>query len=157
MRSHLVIISVIALLALPGCGDSDSSEEAPSAQLPCVVSEGEMAELLDRDDVAAVPQEDGPRCIYASDGQALVSVSVRTREQFDAERDRFESSGVKLPELVPVEGFENEANVDPRYNSLNVTAGGRVISIEIVGTEPSDPEEQLELEKDAARAALDSL
>jgi hypothetical protein len=45
-----------------------------------------MAEILDRDDVAAVPQQDDARCIYASDGQALVSVSVRTREQFDAER-----------------------------------------------------------------------
>ena len=54
-----------------------------------------MADILDRDDVAAVPQQDDARCIYASDGQALVSVSVRTREQFDAERDRFENSGVK--------------------------------------------------------------
>ena len=109
-----------------------------------------MAEILDRDHVSAVPQDDG-RCIYASDGQALLSVSMRTREQFDAERDRFENGGVKLPELVPVEGFEEEANVDPRYNSLNVTAGERIISVEIVGTEPSDPEEQLELEKDVAR------
>jgi hypothetical protein len=152
----LVIIPVLALLSLPGCRDSDSGEEAASAQLPCVVPEGEMAEILDRDDLALVPQDDA-RCIYASDGQALVSVSVRTREQFDAERDRFESNGVKLPELVPVEGFGNEANVDPRYNSLNVTAGGRIISVEIVGTEPSDPEEQLELEKDVARAALESV
>jgi hypothetical protein len=113
-----------------------------------------MAEILDRDHVSAVPQDDG-RCIYASDGQALLSVSVRTREQFDAERDRFENGGVKLPELVPVEDFEDEANVDPRYNSLNVTAGERIVSVEIVGTEPSDPEEQLELEKDVARAALE--
>jgi len=59
--------------------------------------------------------------------------------------------------LVPVEGFGNEANIDPRYNSLNVTVGGQIISVEIVGTEPSDPEAQLELEKDAARAALASL
>ena len=44
-----------------------------------------------------------------------------------------------LPALVPVEGFENEANVDPRYNSLNVTAGERIIGVEIVGTEPSVP------------------
>jgi len=152
----LVIIPVLALLALPSCrdSDSDSGEEAASAQLPCVVPEREMAEILDRDDVVAVPQDDG-RCIYASDGQALVSVSVRTRKQFDAERDRFEDSGVKLPELVTVEGFENEANVDPRYNSLNVAAGERIVSVEIVGTEPSDPEEQLELEKDVARAALE--
>ena len=156
MRPYFVIIPVLALLALPGCRDSDSGEEAASAQLPCVVSEGEMAEILDRDHVSAVLQDDG-RCIYASDGQALLSVSVRTREQFDAERDRFESSGVKLPELVPVEGFGNEANIDPRYNSLNVTVGGQIISVEIVGTEPSDPEAQLELEKDAARAALASL
>ena len=157
VRPYLVIIAVIALLAIPGCRDSDSGEEAASAQLPCVVPEGEMADILDRDDVAAVPQQDDARCIYASDGQALVSLSVRTREQFDAERDRFESNGVKLPELVPVEGFGNEANVDPRYNSLNVTAGGRIISVEIVGTEPSDPEGQLELEKDVARAALESV
>jgi len=149
-----VIISVIALLALPSCRDSDSGEEAPSAQLPCIVPEGEMAEILNRDHVSAVPQDHG-RCIYASDGQALVSVSVRTREQFDAERDRFESSGVKLPELVTVEGFGNEANVDPRYNSLNVVAGERIVSVEIVGTEPSAPVKQLELEKDVARAALE--
>ena len=113
-----------------------------------------MAEILDRDHVSAVPQDDG-RCIYASDGQALLSVSVRTREQFDVERDHFENGGVKLPELVLVEGFEDEANVDPRYNSLNVTAGERIISVEIVGTEPSAPEEQLQLEKDVARAALE--
>jgi hypothetical protein len=150
----LVIIPVIALLALPGCRDSDSGEEAASTRVPCVVPENEMAEILDRDHVSAVPQDDG-RCTYASDGQALLSVSVRTREQFDADRDRFENGGVKLPELVPVEGFEDEANVDPRYNSLNVTAGERIISVEIVGTEPSDPEEQLELEKDVARAALE--
>ena len=128
-----MITPVLVLLALPSCGDSDSGEEVASAQLPCVVPEGEMAEILQRDHVSAVPQNDG-RCIYASDGQALVSVSVRTREQFDAERDRFESGGVKLPELVPLEGFEDEANVDPRYNSLNVTAGERIISVEIVGT-----------------------
>jgi hypothetical protein len=152
----LVIIPVVlALLALPSCRDSDSGEEVASAQLPCVVPEGEMADILDRDDVAAVPQQDDGRCIYASDGQALLSVSVRTREQFDAERDRFENGGVKLPELVPVKGFEDEANVDPRYNSLNVTAGERIISVEIVGTEPSAPEKQLELEKDVARAALE--
>ena len=98
MRAWL-IIPVLVLLALPSCGGSD--EEV--AQLPCIVPEGEMAEILNRDHVSAVPQDHG-RCIYASDGQALVSVSVRTREQFDAERDRFESSGVKLPELVTVEG-----------------------------------------------------
>jgi hypothetical protein len=146
----LLIIPVLALLVVPSCGGS--AEEA--AQLPCVIPEGEMAEILDRDHVSAVPQDHG-RCIYASDGQALVSVSMRTREQFDAERDRFENSGVKLPELVTVEGFGNEANVDPRYNSLNVVAGERIVSVEIVGTEPSDPEEQVELEKDVARAALE--
>jgi hypothetical protein len=157
VRAYLVIIPVIALIAPPGCRDSDSGEAAPSAPLPCVVSEADMAQILGRDDVAAVPQYDSGRCIYASDGQALVSLSVRTREQFDAERDRFESNGVKLPELLPVEGFGKEANIDPRYNSLNVTAGGRIISVEIVGTEPSDPEKQLELEKETAQAALESL
>ena len=89
--------------------------------------------------------------------RALVSVSVTTREQFDAERDRFESGGVMLPALVPVEGFENEASVDPRYNSLNVTAGEQIIGVEIVGTEPSAPVEQLELKKDVARAALEGI
>ena len=151
MRAWL-IIPILVLLALPSCGGSD--EEV--AQLPCVVPESEMAEILDRDHVSAVPQDDG-RCIYASDGQALVSVSVTTREQFDAERDRFESGGVMLPALVPVEGFENEASVDPRYNSLNVTAGEQIIGVEIVGTEPSAPVEQLELEKDVARAALEGI
>jgi hypothetical protein len=62
-----------------------------------------------------------------------------------------------LPALVPVEGFENEASVDPRYNSLNVTAGEQIIGVEIVGTEPSAPVEQLELEKDVARAALEGI
>ena len=80
---------------------------------------------------------------------------MRTRKQFDAERDRFENGGVKLPELVPVEGFEDQANVDPRYNILNVKAGERIITVEIVGTGPSDPEKQLELEKNVARAALE--
>ena len=150
MRVWLLIIPVLALLALASCGGS--GEEV--AQLPCVVPESEMAEILDRDHVSAVPQDDG-RCIYASDGQALVSVSVRTREQFDAERDRFESGGVKLPKLVTAGGFDGEANIDPRYNSLNVTAGDQIVSVEIVGTEPSDPEEQLELEQDVARAALE--
>src|SRR4029079_3130561 len=102
------------------------------------------ADILDRDDVAAVPQQDDARCIYASDGQALVSVSVRTRAQFDAERDRFESNGFKLPELVPVEGFGNEANVDPRYNSLNVTAGGAGTSGARGGEVPSESRPQRE-------------
>ena len=56
-----------------------------------------------------------------------------------------------------MDGFDGEANIDPRYNSLNVTSGERIVSIEIVGTEPSDPDAQIELEKEIARAALEEL
>jgi hypothetical protein len=82
---------------------------------------------------------------------------VRSREQFEAERRRFESGGVQLPQLQPVEGFDGEATVDPRYNSLNVAADDRIVSVQVVSPEPSDAGEQLELEKRVARAALDSL
>ena len=153
VRAWSVIVPVIALLAIASCGGS--GEEAASDP-PCVVPVAEMSEILGSEHVViAAPQQDDVRCIYATDGQALVSVSVMTQEQFQAERDRFENSGVKLPKLVTAGGFDGEANIDPRYNSLNVTAGDQIVSVEIVGTEPSDPEEQLELEKDVARAALE--
>jgi hypothetical protein len=115
-----------------------------------------MAEILGRDEVFAVPQTDGVRCIYGADEQPLVTLSVRTPEQFQAERDRFEQQGIELPDLVEVE-FESAASVDPRYNSLNVTAGDRIVSVEVVGVEPSDLATQLELEKEIARVAVDAL
>jgi hypothetical protein len=43
-----------------------------------------------------------------------------------------------------------------RVRSIGPSSRKTGPSVEIVGTEPSDPEEQLELEKDAARAALES-
>ena len=119
--------------------------------------EDELASILERDDVFAAPQKDGVSCIYGADGQPLVSLAVRTPEQFQAERDRFEDNGFLLPELVAVDGFDDEANIDPRYNSLNVTSAGRIVSVEIVGLEPSDPAEQIEVEREVARAALEQL
>jgi hypothetical protein len=154
MRIRSVLGPVLLLAAIAGCGGSESGTS--SAEPPCVVPEDELASILDRDDVFAAPQKDGVLCIYGSKNDALVSVAVRTPEQFHAERDRFEDMGVMLPELVAVDGFEGEANVDPRYNSLNVTSAGRIVSVEIVGAEPSDPAE-LELEKEIARAALAGL
>jgi hypothetical protein len=154
MRLRSVLGPVLVVTAVAGCGGSESDA---SAQPPCVVPEEEMASILDRDDVFAAPQKDGARCIYAADGQPLVSVSLWTPEQFRAERDRFEENGVQLPELVAVDGFEGEANIDPRYNSLNVTSGGRIVSVEIVSAEPSDPTAQIELEREIARAAVERL
>ena len=154
MRLRSVLGPVFLVVALAGCGGGESDA---SGQPPCVVPENELASILDRDDVFAAPQKDGVSCIYGSEGQPLVSVSVRTPRQFQAERDRFEDAGVHLPKLVDVDGFDGEANIDPRYNSLNVTSGERIVSIEIVGTEPSDPDAQIELEKEIARAALEEL
>jgi len=67
--------------------------------------------------------------------------------EFEAERARFEDRGFLLPPLEPVDRFDGTANVDPRYNSLNVIAGDLVVSVELLGTEPWDPTEQLALEK----------
>jgi hypothetical protein len=116
-----------------------------------------MSSILERDDVIAAPQKNRLDCIYASEGKALIRLSVRTREQFEAARDRFENSGFKLPPLQPVQGFDTEANVDPRYNSINVTSGTRIVSVEVVGPQPSDAGDQLDLEKRIARAALDAI
>jgi hypothetical protein len=154
MRLRSVLVPVFVASALAGCGGGESDT---SAQPPCVVPEDELAEILDRDDVFAAPQNDGVRCIYGSEGQPLISLSVQTPEQFQAERDRFEDEGFELPELVAADGFGGEANIDPRYNSLNVTSGGQIVSVEIVGTEPSDPDAQIELEREIARAALERL
>jgi hypothetical protein len=153
MRLRSVLVPVV-LVALAGCGGGESNA---SAQPPCLVPEDELATILDRDDVFAAPQKDGVRCIYGSEGEELVSVSVQTPEQFQAERDRFEDKGVVLPKLVAVDGFDGNANIDRRYNSLNVTSGGRIVSVEIVGAEPSDADDQIELEREIARAALERL
>ena len=107
--------------------------------------------------MSAHPQGNGYQCVYAADGQAVLSLAVRSPQQFEAERDEFEDHGVQLPPLEPVSGFDGEANVDPRYNSLNVVSGDEVVSVEILGAEPSDPGEQLELEKRIADAAVSRL
>jgi hypothetical protein len=150
MVGRSAIVLAAAMVGLAACGGGDSKK----ATLPCVVTEDEMASILDKNEVLAAPQKNGLDCIYASEGNPLIRLSVRTRKQFQAERDRFESGGIKLPPLDPLEGFDGEANVDPRYNSLNVTAGERIVSVEVVGVEPSDPAEQVELEKRIAQAAI---
>ena len=127
MRRIGVLIAFVVIP--PACGG-----ESERGTLPCVVGTGEMSSILDKDDVIAAPQKNRLDCIYASQGKALIRLSVRTREQFDA-----------------------EANVDPRYNSLNVTSGPRIVSVEVVGSEPSDADAQLDLEKEIARAALDAV
>jgi hypothetical protein len=154
MRLRSVLGPVLVVTAVAGCGGSENHASAPP---PCVVPEEEMTSILDRDDVFAAPQKDGVRCIYGADGQPLVSVTLRTPEQFQAERDRFEDNGFQLPELVAVDGFKGEANVDPRYNSLNVTAGDRIVSVEVVDLAPFDAAAQLELERKIARAAVERL
>jgi hypothetical protein len=146
------IVLTVTALALASC-DGGSKSGTP----PCIVGEDEMASILDRDDVLAAPQKNGLECIYASGGDPLILVTVRTREQFQAERDRFESTGVKLPPLEPVDGFAGEANTDPRYNSLNVTSGERIVSVQVVSPEPSNTGDQLDLEKRIARAAVERL
>jgi hypothetical protein len=145
-----VLIAFVVIA--PACG-GESERGTP----PCVVGTGEMSSILERDDVIAAPQKNRLDCIYASEGKALIRLSVRTREQFEAARDRFENSGFKLPPLQPVQGFDTEANVDPRYNSINVTSGTRIVSVEVVGPQPSDAGDQLDLEKRIARAALDAI
>jgi hypothetical protein len=56
-----------------------------------------------------------------------------------------------------VSGFDGEANVDPRYNSLNVFAGDLVVSVQLLGAEPADSAEQLAIEKRIAGAAVGQL
>jgi len=74
-----------------------------------------------------------------------------------AERKRFTDIGVLLPPLTPVDGFPSSANIDPRYNSLNVSLQDLVVSVEILGREPAEPVEQVEIEKRIAHAALERL
>jgi hypothetical protein len=149
--SSIVLAGAIALAACGGGSD------ALSASRPCVVETDEMAAMLAVDEVIAAPQKNGYECLYASQGQAIVALSLRTQAQFEAERARFEDKGVLLPELVPVDGFEGDASIDPRYNSLNVSAQGLVVSVELVGPAPADQEEQVDLETRIARGALEQL
>jgi len=147
-----MVVLLLAAVSLEACGG-----ESDRATAPCVVDEDKMSTILDESDVFAAPQQNGLDCIYATEGNPLIRVTVRTQEQFQADRDKFENQGIRLPPLQPVEGFDGDANVDPRYNSLNVSAGDQIVSVEVVGREPSDPADQLDLERQIARAALDSL
>jgi hypothetical protein len=106
-----------------------------------------MASIWEVPKVIASPQDNGYECVYAADNQRIVSLAVRSSGEFEAERARFEDRGFLLPPLEPVDRFDGTANVDPRYNSLNVIAGDLVVSVELLGTEPWDPTEQLALEK----------
>jgi hypothetical protein len=136
-----------------GCGGSAST----SSEHPCVVAEEEMASIWNVPEMRAFPQGNGYQCIYAADGQPVISLAVRSPEQVEAERAKFEDHGVLLPPLEPVSGFDGEANVDPRYNSLNVSTGDEVVSVEVLSVKPTDPAEQLEIEKRIARAAVSQL
>ena len=144
---------LVIALALAGCDRG----EATSASLPCVVSGEEMASILDERGAVAIPRDNGYECVYAVDGQPVVSLAVRSPQQFQAERAKFEDQGILLPPLEPVSGFDDAATVDPRYNSLNVTAGDSIVSVELLGTEPAAPGEQLEVEKQSARAIVNQL
>jgi hypothetical protein len=152
MAGRTVVVLLLAAVPLAACG-GESDRAAP----PCVVDEEQMASILDTDDVFAAPQQNGTDCIYATKGNPLIRLTVWTRAQFQAERDKFENQGVKLPPLEPVDGFRGQANIDPRYNSLNVPSDGRIVSVEVIGREPSDPAAQLDLEKRIAEAAVDAL
>jgi hypothetical protein len=147
------VLLVLTATMLSACGGSGSSSSEP----PCVVSEEELASIWGAPEMTAHPQSNGLDCLYAADEEAVVLLGVRTPEQFDADRARFEDQGVLLPQLEPTDGFGGKATVDPRYNSLNVTAGDTVVSVQLVGAEPSDPAEQLALEKRIAQAAVDEL
>jgi hypothetical protein len=146
---HFVVVLALGV----GCGGGESTTNGR----PCVVSEEEMASIWDVPKVIASPQDNGYECVYAADNQRMVSLAVRSSGEFEAERARFEDQGFLLPPLEPVDGFDGKANVDPSYNSLNVIAGDSVVSVEILGTEPWDPTEQLALEKRIAGAAVGQL
>lgn len=148
-RVCLLFVVVLAL----GCGGSESTAN----DRPCVVSEEKMASIWDVPKVYAIPQENGYECIYAADNQAIASLAVRSSREFEVERARFEDRGFLLPPLEPVDGFDGEANVDPRYNSLNVIVGDLVVSVQLLGAEPADPPEQLTIEKRIAGAAVGQL
>jgi hypothetical protein len=147
------VLFVIALALGAGCDSGEPTAVGP----PCVVSEEQMASILDAPETTAIQGDNGYECIYAAHGQPVVSLAVRSPQQFQAERAKFEDQGILVPPLEPVSGFDDQATVDPRYNSLNVTAGDSVVSVQLLGTEPADPGEQVELEKQIARAAVSQL
>ena len=147
------MLFVVVLALGVGCGGGGSTANSR----PCIVSEEKMASIWDVPKVNASPQDNGYECLYAADNQAIVSLAIRSPGEFEAERARFEDQGVLLPPLEPVDGFDGEANVDPRYNSLNVIAGDLVVSVELLGAEPADPAEQLAIEKRIAGAAVGQL
>jgi hypothetical protein len=144
---------VLAAGLMSACGGDDSS----SAERPCVVPENEMASIWGASEMTAHPQSNGLDCIYAAGDEVVVLLGVRSQQRFEAERARFEDQGVLLPPLETTSGFEERATVDPRYNSLNVEVGDDVVSVEMVAAEPTDPAQQLALEKRIARAAVGRL
>jgi hypothetical protein len=150
-RVYLLFVVVLAVGV--GCGGGESTANGR----PCVVSEEKMASIWDVPKVNASPQDNGYECVYAADNQRIASLAVRSSGEFEAERARFEDRGFLLPPLKPVDGFDGKANVDPRYNSLNVIAGDLVVSVQVLGTEPADPAQQLAIEKRIAGAALGQL
>jgi hypothetical protein len=152
-RGSASVALVLVLTLLPACGGSDSA----STERPCVVSEEEMASIWGVSSMNASPQENGLECIYSANDELMALLTVRSPEEFEAERARFEDQGLLLPPLEPTGGFEGEATVDPRYNSLNVRSGDVVLSVQIIGTEPADFDDQLELEKRIGRAAVERL
>jgi hypothetical protein len=152
MRRVSLLLFVGLTLGI-GC----QGKESASNGRPCVVSEEDMASVWNGGDIAAIPQDNGVNCVYAADGEPVVGVAIRSPEAFEEERARFEDQGILLPPLEPTDGFDQEATVDPRYNSLNVTAEDLVVSVEILGRDPADAGEQLDLEKQIARMAVNEL
>ena len=55
-----------------GCGGSAST----SSERPCVVAEEEMASIWNVPAMRAFPQGNGYQCIYAVDGQPVISLAV---------------------------------------------------------------------------------
>jgi hypothetical protein len=144
---------VLSLVAFGSACGGDESSTIP----PCVVSEEKMASIWDEEEMRAVPTHDGQECVYLRGDEKVAALWIRTHEQFMAERKRFTDIGVLLPPLTPVDGFPSSANIDPRYNSLNVSLQDSVVSVEILGREPTEPAEQVEIEKRIAHAALERL
>jgi hypothetical protein len=152
MRRGAALLFLSLLAFGSGCGDDESSTSPP-----CVVTEEEMASIWEMEEMRAVPTQDGHECVYVAGEERMVRLWIRSHDEFIAERKRFTDIGVLLPALRPVDGFPSSANIDPRYNSLNVTLQDSVVSVEILGREPAEPAEQVEIEKRIAHVALDRL
>lgn len=158
MHRSLLLVFLLAVGA--GCRGEGSKETSR----PCVVPEDEIASILESPDmtgneVTSLPPSEGSKCLYSTgDQKTTVELSLRTPDQFAAERARFEDQGVLLPPLQPVSGFEGTANVDPRYNSLNVTVGDEIVSV--LASSPAlfaDEAKQLDVERRIAQSALEQL